>query len=78
MDIISGINLVIETLQGLNIQSTRDNMDKLLGSIQLLDKIRDTIIGMTQQQSELSPDSEPEPAEDIPVEVEEVGNESDE
>ena len=74
MDIISGINLVIETLQGLNIQSTRDNMDKLLGSIQVLDKIRDTIIGMTQQQQE----SEPEPEEDIPVEVEEVGNTEDE
>ena len=78
MDIINGINLVIDTLQGLNIQSTRENMDKLLGSIQLLDRIRDTIIGMTQQQSELSPDSESEPEEDIPVEVEEVGNESDE
>ena len=73
MDIISGINLVIDTLQGLNIQSTRENLDKLLGSIQVLDRIRDTIIEMTQQQQE--PEQEPE--EDIPVEVEEVGNTED-
>ena len=73
-EIVGNLQLVINTLQELDIKSTYDNLNRLLGSIQVLDRIKQTIIN-----SETNPEfvSEPEPAEDIPVEVEEVGNEHD-
>ena len=43
MDHATSIQNVISTLQGLEIKSTYGNMDRLLGCIQLLSKIRDEL-----------------------------------
>ena len=37
------IQMVINTLEGLDIKSTFDNMNRLLGSIQALAEIRDAL-----------------------------------
>ena len=37
------IQAVINTLEGLDIKSTYENMDKLLGCMQMLAKIRDEL-----------------------------------
>ena len=37
------IQAVINTLQGLDIKATYDNMDKLLGCLQMLGKVRDQL-----------------------------------
>jgi len=37
------IQLVINTLEGLDIKSTFDNMNRLLGSLQALAEIRDAL-----------------------------------
>lgn len=43
MDCANGIQNVIATLQQLEIKSNYDNMDKMLGCLQLLAKIRDEL-----------------------------------
>lgn len=37
------IQAVINTLEGLDIKSTYDNLDKLLGCMQTLSKVRDAL-----------------------------------
>ena len=39
------VQIVINTLEQLNIQATQDNLNKLLGSIQLLTQIRNELAG---------------------------------
>lgn len=41
MDTVNMIQAVINTLEKLDIKATYDNMDKLLGCLQLLMKVRD-------------------------------------
>lgn len=43
MDTANMIQAVIRTLEGLDIKSTYSNMDKLLGCMQTLEKIRDEL-----------------------------------
>lgn len=43
MDTASMIQAVISTLEGLDIKSTYENMDRLLGCMQTLKKIRDEL-----------------------------------
>lgn len=43
MDTVGAIQSIINTLEGLDIKSTYDNMDKLLGCLQLLVRIRDEL-----------------------------------
>ena len=43
MDYAKDIQIVISTLEGLEIKSTYENMDRLLGCLQLLAKIRDEL-----------------------------------
>ena len=37
------VQAVINTLQGLDIKATYENMDKLLGCLQMLGKVRDRL-----------------------------------
>lgn len=43
MDTVVMIQAVISTLEGLDIKSTYENMDKLLGCMQTLAKVRDAL-----------------------------------
>lgn len=43
MDTVGMIQAIINTLQALDIKATYENMDKLLGCMQLLAKVRDAL-----------------------------------
>ena len=43
MDVVNEIQRVINTLGTLNIPSTYENMDRLLGCMQVLARVRDTL-----------------------------------
>lgn len=43
MDTVSMIQAVISTLEGLDIKSTYENMDRLLGCMQTLEKVKDAL-----------------------------------
>lgn len=42
------VQAVINTLQGLDIKTTYENMDKLLGCLQMLAKVRDRLNAPTE------------------------------
>ena len=42
-EMVTRIQSVINTLEGLDIRSTYENMDRLLGCLQVLAKIRDDL-----------------------------------
>ena len=43
------IQVVISTLEGLNIKSTYENMNRLLGSMQALEEIKDELSAMGKE-----------------------------
>jgi len=43
------IQVVISTLEGLNIKSTYENMNRLLGSMQALEAIKDELAAMGKE-----------------------------
>ena len=71
MDHAYVIDIVIDALQGVEIKSTKDNLDKMLGSIQALERIRDEILATPKEAQDNRP--APEEIPDVDVEVTEIG-----
>lgn len=80
MDIIGTLELVMETLRGVEVKATENNLDRMLGSLQTLRKISDELKKYAEQEQEIqvepvSPEelkALQEQNEPIPMQVEEI------
>ena len=79
-DILHNIDLVKQTLQGLQITAVYDNLDRLLGCLQMLEKIKADVAILQQNAPEIrisevgtgGDEVEAEMEEPIAVPVEEI------
>ena len=55
-ELIRQLDTAIAALYGLEIKTTRNNLDRLLGSIQVLDTVREKMNDMLNQHTERGPD----------------------
>lgn len=80
MNIIGTLELVMETLRGVEVKATENNLDRMLGSLQTLRKISDELKKYAEQEPEIqvepvSPEelkALQEQNEPIPMQVEEI------
>lgn len=74
-EFVNALQLVVESLQGVKIEATEENLDRMLGSIQTIKNIKEALKNIVVFQGNGEMTSAPEQAEKVPevdVEVEEI------